>query len=135
MVYYGIVVNLRFLHTGKEFTKWKKLKGRECGKASAREKTVNTPQDTRRRMIPAEKSILTPYRKLATGLPMKRFSMHALRHTYATRAIERGVMPKVLQKLLGHSSIKTTIDRYVHVTDASLTIAVQQFEQATVLAG
>ena len=86
-------------------------------------------------MIPAEKSILTPYRKLATGLPMKRFSMHALRHTYATRAIERGVMPKVLQKLLGHSSIKTTIDRYVHVTDASLTIAVQQFEQATVLAG
>ncbi len=61
--------------------------------------------------------------------------MHALRHTYATRAIERGVMPKVLQKLLGHSSIKTTMDRYVHVTDASLTIAVQQFEQATVLAG
>jgi len=44
-------------------------------------------------------------------------------------------MPKVLQKLLGHSSIKTTMDRYVHVTDASLTIAVQQFEQATVLAG
>ena len=86
-------MNLRFLHTGKEFTKWKKLKGRECGKASAREKTVNTPQDTRRRMIPAEKSILTPYRKLATGLPMKRFSMH----TYATRAIERSVMPKVLQ--------------------------------------
>lgn len=61
--------------------------------------------------------------------------MHALRHTYATRAIERGVMPKVLQKLLGHSSIKTTLDRYVHVTDASLTIAVQQFEQAAVLAG
>ncbi len=73
--------------------------------------------------------------KLCDEAKIKRFSMHALRHTYATRAIERGVMPKVLQKLLGHSSIKTTMDRYVHVTDASLTIAVQQFEQAAVLAG
>lgn len=57
--------------------------------------------------------------------------MHALRHTYATRAIERGVQPKVLQQLLGHASIKTTMDRYVHVTDESLAKAVQQFEAAT----
>ena len=41
---------------------------------------------------------------------------------------------KVLQKLLGHSSIKTTMDRYVHVTDASLTNAIKQFEQNTSLA-
>lgn len=33
----------------------------------------------------------------------------------SSRAIENGVMPKVLQKLLGHSSIKTTMDRYVYV--------------------
>ena len=65
---------------------------------------------------------------------IKRFCMHALRHTYATRAIERGIMPKVLQRLLGHSSIKTTMDRYVHVTDASLTNAVKQFEQSTTMA-
>ena len=54
--------------------------------------------------------------------------MHALRHTYATRAIECGVQPKVLQKLLGHASIKTTMDRYVHVTDDSLVDAVAQFQ-------
>lgn len=51
-----------------------------------------------------------------------------LRHTYATRAIESGMQPKVLQKLLGHASIKTTMDRYVHVTDDSLAKAVAQFE-------
>ena len=51
-----------------------------------------------------------------------------------TRAIKSGVMPKVLQKLLCHSSIKTTMDRYVHVTDASLTNAIKQFEQHTILA-
>lgn len=61
------------------------------------------------------------------GIP--RFSMHALRHTYATRAIEAGMQPKVLQKLLGHASIKTTMDCYVHVTDESLTKAVRQFEE------
>jgi len=67
--------------------------------------------------------------KLCDEAGIKRFCMHALRHTYATRAIERGMQPKVLQKLLGHASIKTTMDRYVHVTNDSLTKAVQQFEQ------
>ena len=55
--------------------------------------------------------------------------MHALRHTYATRAIESGMQPKVLQKLLGHASIKTTMDRHVHVTAESLDYAIKQFQQ------
>ena len=67
--------------------------------------------------------------KLCDEAGIKRFCMHALRHTYATRAIESGMQPKVLQKLLGHASIKTTMDRYVHVTDDSLAKAVQQFEK------
>ena len=69
--------------------------------------------------------------KLCDEAGIKRFSMHVLRHTYATRAIERGVQPKVLQKLLGHASIQTTMDRYVHVTDESLSIAIKQFEGNT----
>ena len=67
--------------------------------------------------------------KLCDEAGIKRFCMHALRHTYATRAIESGMQPKVLQKLLGHASIKTTMDRYVHVTDDSMNLAVQQFEE------
>lgn len=67
--------------------------------------------------------------KLCDEAGLERFCMHALRHTYATRAIERGVQPKVLQKLLGHKSIKTTMDRYVHVTDESLEKAIHQFVQ------
>ena len=68
--------------------------------------------------------------KLCERAGIGHFCMHALRHTYATRAIESGMQPKVLQKLLGHASIKTTMDRYVHVTDDSMFQAVRQFQDA-----
>ena len=67
--------------------------------------------------------------KLCDEAGIEKFCMHALRHTYATRAIECGVQPKVLQKLLGHASIKTPMDRYVHVTAESLDYAIKQFQQ------
>ena len=70
--------------------------------------------------------------KLCGEAGIEKFCMHALRHTYATRAIECGVQPKVLQKLLGHASIKTTMDRYVHVTSESLDQTVRQFESGRV---
>ena len=40
------------------------------------------------------------------------------------------LQPKVLQKLLGHASITTTMNRYVHVTDDSMKKAVAQFAKA-----
>lgn len=49
------------------------------------------------------------------GIP--RFSMHILRHTFATRCIEGGMRPKTLQKILGHSNISITMNLYVHVTE------------------
>ena len=67
--------------------------------------------------------------KLCDEAGIKRFCMHCLRHTYATRCIEAGMQPKTLQKLLGHSSLKTTMDRYVHVTDDSMENGIKLFEQ------
>ncbi|MBR6148685.1 MAG: tyrosine-type recombinase/integrase [Lachnospiraceae bacterium] len=49
------------------------------------------------------------------GIP--RFSMHVLRHTFATRCIEAGMKPKTLQKILGHSNINITMNLYVHITE------------------
>jgi len=40
---------------------------------------------------------------------------HALRHFFASWAIEQGFSPKRLQALLGHSSIQMTFDRYGHL--------------------
>ena len=45
------------------------------------------------------------------------FSPHTFRHTFATRCIEAGIMPKTVQKYLGHATIQMTMDLYVHVTD------------------
>lgn len=45
---------------------------------------------------------------------LENFNFHALRHTFATRCIEAGVDPKVLSEILGHASVRITLDRYVH---------------------
>lgn len=41
-------------------------------------------------------------------------NFHSLRHTFATRCIEMGFDVKTLSEILGHSSVKTTLDKYVH---------------------
>jgi integrase/recombinase XerD len=43
------------------------------------------------------------------------FVPHLFRHSYATGLLRRGVAPEVVQKLLGHASISTTIDTYSHL--------------------
>jgi integrase len=48
------------------------------------------------------------------GLP--RLTLHGLRHTWATLALERGVHPRVVQERLGHSTIAITLGIYSHVS-------------------
>ncbi len=50
------------------------------------------------------------------GVPVVRF--HDLRHTAATLMLGRGVHPKLVSEMLGHSTIAITLDLYSHVTPA-----------------
>lgn len=47
---------------------------------------------------------------------IEKANFHCLRHTFATRCVEKGFEIKTLSEILGHSSVKITLDRYVHVT-------------------
>jgi site-specific recombinase XerD len=60
----------------------------------------------------------------------RRVTPHMLRHTAATLLIEKGVDIRIVQRLLGHSSIATT-EIYTHVSDETLRI---NLERADVLA-
>lgn len=59
------------------------------------------------------------------------FSPHCLRHTFATRAIENGMQPKTLQKILGHGSLQMTMDLYCHVTEDTLFTEMMKMEKAS----
>lgn len=49
----------------------------------------------------------------------KEVSVHTLRHCFATHLLEAGVDVYYIQKLMGHTSVKTT-SIYLHVTGRDL---------------
>jgi integrase len=51
------------------------------------------------------------------GLADKSFTFHSLRHTFATELFNQRKRPKIIQALLGHSSIVQTMDTYSHLLD------------------
>lgn len=68
--------------------------------------------------------------KLCDKAGIRKFSMHVLRHTMATRCIEGGMRPKTLQVILGHANVGITMNLYVHVTDDEKIKEVERIENA-----
>lgn len=55
------------------------------------------------------------YQKKLKEAGLKHYTFHALRHTFATRALEAGIPIKVVSQILGHASVQITMDTYSHV--------------------
>jgi site-specific recombinase XerD len=55
---------------------------------------------------------LTRRLRVRTGIE---FTPHQFRHSYATDLLRRGVAVEVVQHLLGHATISTTVDAYSHL--------------------
>ena len=54
------------------------------------------------------------------------FSCHHLRHTFCTRFCENETNIKVIQAVMGHANIETTMDIYAEVTDMKKTEAIEK---------
>jgi integrase len=64
------------------------------------------------------------------GLADKGFTIHSLRHTFATTLADKGVHPSTAQKMLGHSDIRMTLAIYTHATDGMQDAATDALEEA-----
>lgn len=56
--------------------------------------------------------------KISDGVVIPSFGCHVLRHTAATRLIELGISPVVVQAFLGHADVATTMQIYVSITES-----------------
>ena len=54
------------------------------------------------------------FKRVLTKCKIDDANFHSLRHTFATRCIEVGFDVKTLSEILGHTDVKTTLNRYVH---------------------
>lgn len=54
------------------------------------------------------------YKTMMRRHGLEGYSFHALRHTFATRCVEKGFDTKSLSEILGHANISTTLSFYVH---------------------
>ncbi|MGN0643328.1 MAG: tyrosine-type recombinase/integrase [Huintestinicola sp.] len=67
---------------------------------------------------PAEpKTLQECFKRILKSAEIEDANFHALRHTFATRAIEKGVDVKTLSVILGHADVNITLNRYAHVLD------------------
>lgn len=57
------------------------------------------------------------YNQILRVCGLRHFTFHALRHTFASRAMEQGMDVKTLSVILGHASVAFTLDTYAHVLD------------------
>ena len=67
--------------------------------------------------ITIQSNAVLAWTKLQDNLGIEHQGMHALRHTWATRALEEGIDIKVVSQMLGHKNVVTTMNLYQDVLD------------------
>ena len=69
------------------------------------------------------------FENLLKKLNIKHYGFHSLRHTFATRLLEKNVDIKTISELMGHSSPTITLNRYVHTNMQNKRKAMEVFNK------
>lgn len=80
----------------------------------------------RRRITTGGGGVHEDFHKAVIAAGIEDFRFHDLRHTFATRMLRQTKNLKLVSKLLGHTSIETTM-RYAHVLDDDLHDALAEY--------
>jgi integrase/recombinase XerD len=64
------------------------------------------------------------------GLASKHYTVHTIRHSFATHLVDNGTDLHTVKELLGHSSLQTTI-RYMHLTSGRIQAVVNPYDALT----
>jgi integrase len=67
---------------------------------------------------------------LRSELEGQDFTFHSLRHTCATLLLSKNVNLKIVQEMLGHATIRQTMDTYSHVLPGMGDVAATALEEA-----
>ncbi len=78
-----------------------------------------------------QRTFMTDYHRLQERYQLPKVRFHDLRHSFATLLIEANVSMKVIQELLGHSTITTSMDLYAHVSEKMKRQALEDIRKIT----
>ena len=67
------------------------------------------------RMARSDKQVYDHFKSICREANVEGYTVHSLRHTFATRCAEAGIAPSVTQKWMGHSTVDMTLNVYTHV--------------------
>lgn len=78
---------------------------------------IDTPQENK--IFPFSRKAFAYYIDRFSRITGKKYTIHQIRYTFATQRLEEGIRLDILQKILGHASIQTTL-HYAHTLDADI---------------
>ena len=101
----------------REFQQWRRLQMQEASENAGvyRDSGMVLTNPFGGYMEP--RTLKDHYNSMLAASGIGHFTFHAARHTFATRAMERGMDAKTISALLGHASTSFTLDTYTHVLD------------------
>ena len=105
----------RTIFVGENITEWLKIHKQDLD-SEANYRNLVFPNS--RYNITNQANAIKAWGKICDKIGIEYRGMHALRHTWATRALEAGLDIKVVSQMLGHKNIITTMNIYQDVLDS-----------------